>query len=739
MAERHTITLPVQGMTCASCVARVEKKVGKIEGVENLNVNLATEEMTLSIPDEKLVHRIAEVVNNAGYSVRLPREEAVEKRSETAYQDSRQRTYKRDFMLSAILSLPVMVISMMDMFVPDTMRTVLTVPVMNALLLALTTVIMLIPGHRFFVLAWKAMRHLTADMNTLVAVGTGAAYIYSTLSVIAPEIFIGAAEPHLYFETAAMIITLILLGRFLEARAKEHTSDAIRELMGLQPRTARVMRDGEEIDLPVSELKISDRIMVFPGEKIPVDGQIIDGETAVDESMVTGESIPVDKTTGETVVGGTLNTNGNITIEATAIGRDTVLAQIIEMVKRAQGSKAPIQTLVDKIASIFVPVVILFAIGTFSYWYVVAAAPFNQAMLNFIAVLIIACPCALGLATPTAIMVGTGVGASSGILIRNAESLERAHKIRTIVFDKTGTLTQGKPEVTDVIPLNGSDKKTLITMAASAEKRSEHPLARAITKYAAEQERLTLQTSAFKALSGMGVQAEINGKPVLIGSEDLMKNQKVLMDSAEQAALKIREQGKTAVFIAVDQRMIGIIGISDRLRPDSIPAVKNLKKLGLKVIMLTGDHEKAARYIARQAGVDSFRAGVLPDSKADEIKKLQKNDNNVAMIGDGINDAPALAQADVGIAIGQGTDVAMETADITLMHSHLSGVTGALKLSRKTMSTIRQNLWWAFIYNVIGIPFAAAGLLSPMIAAAAMAMSSVSVVSNSLRLRKFKP
>ncbi len=739
-----TVTLPVEGMTCASCVARVEKKVGRIEGVTNLNVNLATEELTVSIPDPGLIETIGKVVADAGYKLRIPARDTGGKVADaegsglSVPAGKESNAQRARFIISAVLAFPVMVLSMLDMFIPRFTGGMLQEGAFQAVLLTLTTLIMVIPGRTFFSLALRAARHGTADMNTLVAVGTGAAYIYSVLAVFMPEFISTGGKVHYYFETAAMIITLILLGRFLEARAKGHTSDAIRKLMGLQPRTARVSRDGRDQDIPLEDVRIGDRVIVLPGEKIPVDGIITEGETAIDESMVTGESLPVERKAGDKVIGGTINTNGSIAFVAEAVGKETVVARIMEMVKRAQGSKAPIQRLVDKISSVFVPLVIVVAITTFLVWYFLLGVPFNEAMVKFIAVLIIACPCALGLATPTAIMVGTGAGASAGILIKNAESLERAHKINTIVLDKTGTITKGNPEITDVVCVGEQREVELLSLAAAAESRSEHPLARAVITHAQQNGIRFSEPSEFKAFSGIGISARVAGKQVLVGGAHLMEQHRVNIPMEADNVAVLREQGKTLVYIAVDGMLVGIIAIADQIRDDSLSAITELRRMNMRIVMITGDQEQAARSIAEKTGVDSYRAGVMPESKADEVARLQGDQNIVAMVGDGINDAPALARADVGIALAQGTDVAMETADITLMNSTLSGVAAAIKLSRKTMSTIRQNLVWAFIYNVIGIPFAAIGLLNPMIAAGAMAMSSVSVVTNSLRLRRFR-
>jgi Cu+-exporting ATPase len=547
-----------------------------------------------------------------------------------------------------------------------------------------------------------------------------------------------AAAHGIYFDSAATITTLILMGRVLESGAKKRATDAMRKLLDLQPKIARVRRNGGEIDIPVSELLVNDTIIVRPGEKIPVDGIITSGDTSIDESLVTGEALPVDKTAGEKVTGGTLNKNGSIEFKATAVGKDTVIANIVRMVEEAQGSKAPIQALADRIASVFVPTVIGIAVVTFLAWFTIGQLPFTASMINFIAVLIIACPCALGLATPTAIMVGTGVGASKGILIKNAESLERAKHIQVVILDKTGTITEGKPSVTDYFPLAGIDRRILLQRASSLENKSEHPLGRAIVEYARSLSVEAESVTHFDSFPGVGLEGSVQGDEVSIGNLKMMQRLGVNLASLEQTSLDLSRQGKTPVFVAVNRTLAGVFGIADTTKPGSREAVRRLKKMGLRVVMITGDNSQTAESIAAQVGVDSFISEVLPQEKAQQIKNLQAKGERVAMVGDGVNDAPALAQADVSIAMASGTDVAMETADITLMQSDLSGVVEAIRLSERTIRTIKQNLFWAFVYNIIGIPMAAFGLLNPMFAAGAMAMSSVSVVSNSLRLRRFK-
>jgi Cu+-exporting ATPase len=576
-------------------------------------------------------------------------------------------------------------------------------------------------------------------MNTLVAVGTGAAFFYSAAVVLFPQWFpLGTNLNDVYFDSAAVIITLILMGRMLEARAKHKASDSIKLLLGLQPKTARIIKDQKEIEIPIADVVVGDVIIVRPGERIPVDGVILKGNSSVDESMVSGESIPIEKTVGDKVIGGTINRNGSFEFHASAVGADTVVAHIAKLVEEAQGSKAPIQHLADKIASVFVPVVMVIALAAFGIWYFAIGIGLSAALMNAIAVLVIACPCALGLATPTAIMVGTGRGASLGVLIKNAESLERAHKINTIVFDKTGTITSGTPSVTDIQGFGGTDEETVLRLAASLEKKSEHPLGDAVVREAVKRSLVLDETDSFHSQTGFGVEGIVNGRKTAIGSEKMMRDASIDISTASNAILRFSEQGKTLILVAADRRLVGIIAVADTLRPASNKTVAELKEMGFELVLLTGDNSRTAHVIAAQAGIDKVFAEVLPQEKAEKIQELQSQGKIVAMVGDGMNDAPSLARADVGIAVGTGTDIAMETADITLMKSDLRGVLRAIRLSRQTMRTIKQNLFWAFVYNSIGIPLAAIGLLNPMFAAGAMALSSVSVVTNSLRLRGVK-
>jgi P-type Cu+ transporter len=738
----QTMTLPVEGMTCASCVARVEKALKRVEGVNAAAVNLATEKATVEFdPTRVTFEQLQTAVSDSGYSLKQPEDERTPDTSDnagvTAPVSGHVQRLRRDLFLSIALSLPVLILSMLSMTDWFQSSFFLTVDQTNKLLFLLTTPVLFVTGRRFFEGFLAAARHGTADMNTLVAVGTGAAYLYSTAATLFPE-WLGAHAAHVYFDTAATIITLILLGRYLEAGAKQRASDAIRKLLALQPKTAHLLRNGVETDVPIASVAVQDILRVRPGEKIPVDGVIASGYTTVDESMMTGESLPVEKRVGDKVVAGALNNNGSIEFRATAVGAQTMLAQIITLVEEAQGSKAPIQRLADRIAAVFVPVVIIIAAGTFLVWFFAAGAGFTHAMLNAVAVLVIACPCALGLATPTAIMVGTGVGAGHGILLRNADSLERTRNIQTIILDKTGTITEGKPSVTDVAALNNVDRDRLLAYAASVERRSEHPLASAIAEHGVMKGASLMQVDSFQAVTGYGVVGNVHGELVVAGNSALMDEHGIGTESGRDAAANFAREGKTAVYVAINGTLAGILAVADRIKPSSADAVRALRSMGIDVVMMTGDNEDAARHIAAQANIEKVIAGVRPGQKAALVKAAQKEGKVVAMAGDGINDAPALAQADVGIAMGTGTDVAMEAADITLMRGDLRSLVDAIRLSGRTVRTIRQNLFWAFIYNVIGIPLAALGLLNPMLAAAAMAFSSVSVVSNSLRLKRLK-
>ncbi len=736
------LTISVGGMTCAACVRRVENGLKEVEGVIEVTVNLATARATIihSVRWAGL-SALAKVVTEHGYEFLGELKDSFDDPMEKAREgELKELTLK--VICGAVLSVIIFFGSMQHWFnflhfIPRQM--------MLMAMFVLTAPAVFWVGSRFFVGAYKAAKQKTSDMNTLVAVGAFSAYAYSAAATFFSSFFERAGvASHVYYDGAAMIITLILLGRLLEARAKGKTSAAIKKLMGLKPKTAHVLRKGEEFEVSVEALQIGDIVLVKPGEKVPVDGMILTGQSTLDESMLTGESMPVAKEVGQKVFAATLNKTGSFTFSATGVGFETMLAQIIRLVEEAQGSKAPIQRLADKVASVFVPIVFVIAFVTFGIWYFLSAdATFSRALINFVSVLVIACPCALGLATPTAIMVGTGLGAQSGILIKGGEALEKIHRLSVVVFDKTGTLTRGKPEVTDVIAAAGLDKRQVLTVAAALEKTSEHPLAQSILLMA-QSENITIDpTRKFEALSGLGAKAEVDGKSCLIGNRLLMNDQGVLVGLLDGVAAKLAGEGKTVVYVAVEKKIIGLIALADVPKASARQAVESLKRRGLKVAMVTGDNAGTAKSIAAQLGIERVMAEVLPGSKADEIRKLQAEGEVVAMVGDGINDAPALAAADVGIAIGAGTDVAIEAADITLIRDDLTGVPEAIALSASTMRVIKQNLFWAFIYNIIGIPIAAGALypffgilLNPEFAAAAMAFSSVSVVSNSLRLKR---
>ncbi len=708
-------------MTCAACSARVEKVLSKIDGVTSVNVNLALNKGTIEyIEGELTVEDFKNAVKKAGYKATEEIKTNVDREKEA--REKEIKTLKTLFIISTILALPLFSAMFFHM---AGYHTILDNGYFQ---LILATPVQFIVGYRFYKGAYHSLRGGGANMDVLVSMGTSAAYFYSLYNVI-------AGVPHYYFEASAVIITLILLGKLLEASAKGRTSDAIKKLMGLQAKTARILRDGEEIDIPIEEVEVGDIVVVRPGEKIPVDGKVVDGNSSVDESMLTGESIPVDKKIGDEVIGATINKYGTFKFEATKIGKDTALAQIIKLVEDAQGSKAPVQRLADKISGIFVPVVVAIAVVTFLLWYFIGG-DFTQALISAVAVLVIACPCALGLATPTAIMVGTGKGAENGILIKGGEHLERAHKLNAIVFDKTGTITKGEPEVTDVIAFEYEEDQ-ILRFTGIAEKNSEHPLGQAIVERAKEKGIQLTDADSFEAIPGHGIYASIEGKDLYIGNRKLMKDKKVEISHIKDRISGLEDEGKTAMLISIDGKISGIIAVADTVKEHSKEAIKRLTDMGIEVYMITGDNERTAKAIARQVGIDKVLAEVLPEHKAENIEKIKKEGKVVGMVGDGINDAPALAAADTGFAIGTGTDVAMEAADITLIKGDLRDIVHAIELSRKTMRTIKQNLFWAFAYNTAGIPLAALGFLNPMIAGAAMAFSSVSVVSNSLRLKRF--
>jgi Cu+-exporting ATPase len=747
-----TITLKLRGMSCASCANNIEESIRSVPGVSECSVNFGAEQATVTYdPKRTDLEAIQDAVDAAGYSAQPLQEQDLLNGDDDAERKARRaesRTLTRKLWISGIISailvigaIPAMTglqISFIPMWLHNFwLQAVLTAPVQFWC------------GKSFYVNSWKALKRHAATMDTLIALGTSAAYFYSLFVTLFPGFLTAQGlSQSVYYETAAVVITLILLGRLFENRAKGQTSEAIRSLMGLQAKTARVIRNGKEVDVPIAQVQLGDVILVRPGEKIPVDGEIINGSSTIDEAMVTGESVPVKKQPGDEVIGATINKTGSFKFRATRVGKDTFLAQIVKLVQQAQGSKAPIQRLADRITGWFVPAVMAIAIATFIIWYNVMGNV-TLALITTVGVLIIACPCALGLATPTSIMVGTGKGAENGILIKGADSLELAHKLQTIVLDKTGTLTQGKPTVTDFVTVNGtanSNELKLLQLAAAVERNSEHPLAEAVVQYAQSQEVELAEARDFEAIAGSGVQGYVSDRFVQIGTQRWMSELGINTQALQQHWDRLEYLGKTVIWLAVDGTVEGIMGIADALKPSSANAVRTLQKLGLEVVMLTGDNRRTAEVIAREVGIKRVMAEVRPDQKAAQVEQLQAEGKIVAMVGDGINDAPALAQADVGIAIGTGTDVAIAASDITLISGDLQGIVTAIQLSRATMGNIRQNLFFAFIYNVAGIPIAAGvlfpffgWLLSPIIAGAAMAFSSVSVVTNALRLRNFQP
>jgi Cu+-exporting ATPase len=741
------IIIPVSGMTCSACANAIERALGKLDGVESANVNFATEKVMVKYDSEKLrISEIKQAIVKAGYK-------PLEIINSLQIDEDRLRKEKEikllwlKFKVSISFSLPLLYIAMGGMLnwpLPSFLKP-MDYPLTYGLLELFLLIPVIIAGNRFYTVGFRAIVRRSPNMDSLIAMGTSAAILYSIYSIyrISNGDFVYVND--LYFETAGIIITLILLGKALEAVSKGRTSEAIKKLMGLSPKTAIVLHGETEIEIPIEEVEVGDVIVVKPGSKIPVDGEVISGYTSVDESMLTGESIPVEKTKGDKVVGASINKNGSIRFKATRVGSDTALSQIIKLVEDAQGSKAPIAHLADVVSGYFVPIV--FAIATIAaiVWFASGqSAVFSLTI--FIAVLVIACPCALGLATPTAIMVGTGKGAEYGVLIKGGEALEATHKINTIIFDKTGTITEGRPDVTDIIPIDGYDKNEILILAASGEKGSEHPLGEAIVR---EAEKLSLELIVgedFKALPGLGIQINLKGKAVLLGNKKLMVENNIDISQLDESVDRLATQGKTPMYIAIELKVAGVIAVADTVKPSSMAAIKKLREMGIEIAMITGDNKKTADAIAKLVGIDIVLAEVLPQDKANEVKKLQALGKKVAMVGDGINDAPALAQSDIGIAIGSGTDVAMESADIVLMKSDLMDVATAIQLSKSTIRNIKQNLFWAFAYNVAGIPIAAGLLfafggptLNPIFAAAAMSLSSVSVLSNALRLKRFKP
>lgn len=740
-------SLKIEGMSCAACAKTVERVTRKLDGVIEANVNFASEKLSISFePSRTRIFEIKKVIEKAGYKAL---DEEVSLDTDKGKKEREIKSLWNRFVTSAIFGIPLLLIAMVPMIVekfgvvlPPTIS-----PMVHPKIFAIVELILVIPiifaGRKYFIVGFKSLAKRSPNMDSLIALGTSAAFFYGLFAVY--EILTGNVDYDLYFESAGVILTLITLGKYLEAVTKGKTSEAIKKLMGLTPKTAMIISDDKEIEIDIDEVEVGDIVIVKPGEKVPVDGVIMEGTTSVDESMLTGESIPVEKNIGDKVIGASINKNGSIMFKATKVGKDTVLAQIIKLVEDAQGSKAPIAKMADIISGYFVPVVMSLALIAAAAWYISGETGVFSLTI-FISVLVIACPCALGLATPTAIMVGTGKGAEYGVLIKSGVALETAHKIQTIVFDKTGTITEGRPKVTDIVNLNGISKERLLQIAASAEKGSEHPLGEAIVRNAEELKLEFEKIDGFKAIPGYGIEVTIAQDTILLGNRKLMQERKISLENLEETSHKLAAEGKTPMYISIDNRISGIIAVADTVKSSSKRAIEKLHSMGIEVAMLTGDNKRTAEAIAKEVGIDIVLAEVLPQDKADEVKKLQAQGKKVAMVGDGINDAPALAQADIGIAIGSGTDVAIESADIVLMRSDLMDVPTAIELSKKTIKNIKENLFWAFGYNTLGIPVAmgilyifGGPLLNPMIAALAMSFSSVSVLTNALRLKRFKP
>mgnify|MGYP000920877619 CR=1 FL=1 len=730
----NKIDLKLAGMSCAACAARIERGLNRLEGVQKAAVNFAAEKATVQYDSSQIkVSDLIKMVEDLGYQAENAGEVSRDREKE-----EREKEIKRlrvELVASALLSSPLILAMVFTLLGID-------VPLLHNqyFQLAVATPVQFIIGQRFYKNAYHALKAKSANMDVLIAMGTSAAYFFSLYNVFFQPLKPGMIMKDLYFEAAAVIITLILLGKYLEAVAKGKTSEAIKKLAGLQAKTARIERNGQEIDIPIEEVEEGEIIIVRPGEKVPVDGVVIEGSSSLDESMLTGESIPVEKRTGDEVIGATINKFGTFKFQATKVGKDTVLAQIIAMVEDAQGSKAPIQKIADQVSGVFVPVVIGIALITFfvRYFGVDHGQSITPALVSAVSVLVIACPCALGLATPTAIMVGTGKGAENGILIKGGEHLETAYKLNAVVLDKTGTITKGEPEVTDIILFRGKKENEILELAAAAEKKSEHPLGAAIYEKGKKEFANILDPEEFSAIPGRGVYAVIKEKQIYLGTRKLMTEKGIEITHAEATVAKLEDEGKTAMLMAINNKVEAVLAVADTVKEHSREAIAELQRMGIEVYMLTGDNKRTAQAIAKDVGISQVLAEVLPENKAEEIEKLKKQGKVVGMVGDGINDAPALVVADVGMAIGTGTDVAMEAADITLMRGDLRSIPTAIRLSRKTMVKIKQNLFWAFIYNIIGIPFAAFGFLSPVIAGAAMAFSSVSVVTNSLSLKRFR-